>query len=413
MAFRHLLLRYSPRLGARWIVGLVVVAVLAVAATTFIRWTAPASPLDLVALGPDGRFEDTLRVPAEWADTAATTPDGVVRVPLMLGARNLGRSPVRPEWLSLSVPLRYRLTGTRGGELEGRMESGSPLITYRLEPGLGSVEPRRLPAMLPAHDTLWLEVIIPGYYCVAVADSIPEFVPAPPPPVHSMAEVRIFYSFEGGDLGDRRTGTLTVLMDTTLLAVDPPDPAPTFDMANDPVLAQPELDALILVGSRRSQCGEPGSTMELLSTVWETPAGGKFITLDYGGRVRKHLYDLDDDGVIERESWATGRDHEFTATRRTALPIPEFLLPVAPAGPYDMARIDSLPPDSIARLDPFRRAMRGPGPVPGGLAGPGADSVRRAGETSGDAATADSLPEPRVRPVGPIGRPVQLDTIPR
>lgn len=409
MALRHLLLRFSPTFGRGWLVVLAVLAVAGLAAT-LVRWTTPPPPLDLVALGPDGRFQDTLLIPSEWADTATTTPDGVVRVPLMLAARNLGRSAVRPERLSLSVPLRYRLTGTAGEELEARVESGSPLLTYTLRPELGPVEPERLPAMLPAHDTIWLEVVSPAYYCVAVADSIPEFVPAPPPPVHTMAEVRIFYSFEGGDLGHRRTGTLTVRMDTSLLAMDPPEAPPTFDMVNDPALAQPELDALLLVGSRRTECGEPGSAMTLLSTVWETPAGGRFITLDYGGTVRKHLYDLDGDGVIERESWAGGHEDQFTATRRTALPIPEFLLPITSSGAYDMARIDSLPPDSVVRLDPFRRAMQGPGAVPGGLAGPGADSVRRA-EAARAGVPPDSLPEPRVAPVGPIGRPVQIDTI--
>ncbi len=411
MAFRHLFQRFSPTLDGRWVILALVLLVLA-GLGTFIRWSGAAPPIDLVALGPDGRFQDTLIVPLEWGDTATHTPDAVARVPLILGVRNRGRRPVTPDSLSLSVPLRYRLTRGSGQELDGRTAAGSPLITYTLDPELEAIEPQRLPVLLPAHDTIWLEVVMPKYYCVALGDSVPEFVPAPPPPLHTMSSVRIFYSFEGQTMGERRTGTLAVHMDSSLLTVATPPAVPSYAMVNDAELASPELGALMRVGSRRSQCGEPGSAMELLSSVWETPDGGLFITLDYGGTVRKHLFDLDNDGIIERESWATGSRQAFTATRRTELPIPAFLLPVPESGEYDLARIDSLPPDSAARLDPFRGAMDGPGPVPGGSVGPAADSVRRARvEPIPDTLPSlESLPEPRIRPVGPIGRPIQLDS---
>jgi hypothetical protein len=422
MAFRYALLRLMPRLDGRWLLALLVVGAL-VGAASLIRWTGPAPPLDLVALGPEGRFEDTLRVPARWGDTATHTPDAVVRVPLILGVRNLGREPVTPERLSLSVPVRYRLTDADGQELPGRIEAGSPLVSYTLRPGLDRVEPQRLPTLIPAHDTLWLEVVIPTFYCVSVGDSIPEFVIAPPPPVRPLSDLRVFYSFEGGDLGERRTGTLSVRLDSTLLAVEQPPAPPAFPMEANADLAQPDLGALQRVGSRRSVCGEPESPMEILSTVWRTPAGGRFITLDYGGKVRKRLYDLDGDGMIERESWAPAGDGRFTATRRARFPIPGFLLPATPGGAYPLARFDSLSPDSLARLDPFRRAMRGPGPVPGGLAGPGADSASRRllepggpGRTEAAPAPAapalDALPEPRIERTGPLGRPARLDTIP-
>lgn len=429
MALRHLLLRFSPTIDRRWVIGAMVLAVLLVIGS-FIRWGGPSAPLHLLALGPEGQFHDTVVVPAAWGDTDTRTPDAVVRIPLILGVRNPGRVAVRPERLSLSLPLRYRLTARGGEELDGTTEPGSPLLTYTIHPRMPPIEPGRLPALLPEHDTLWLEVVIPAYYCVDVADSVPEFVPAPPPPVGAISNVRIFYAFDGGDLKDRRTGTLAVRMDSSLLTVTAAEAPPTFDMVNDPVLAQPELGSLQWVGSRHTQCGEPGTAMQLLSSVWETPEGGRFIALDYGGVVRKHLYDLNGDGVIERESWAPGQSGEFTATRRTALPIPAFLLPVtSPSGEYDVARIDSLPPDSILRLDPFRRAMTGPGAVPGGDFGPGSDTLRRAmaapagpGVAPGalgppdDPApaepAADTLPAPRIQPApGPLGQPVDMDTI--
>lgn len=400
MAFRHLLLRLSPRLDGRWLIGLLIVGAL-LAAGTFIRWSGPPPPLHLLALGPEGQFRDTVDVPASWGDTATTTPGAVARVPLILGVRNAGTRPVRPGRLSLSLPLRYRLSAAAGEALEPVSQPGSPLLTYTFDPELAPVEPERLPTLLPAHDTLWLEVVIPSYYCVALADSIPEFVPAPPPPVRMLGDVRIFYSFEGGQLSERRTGTLTVRVDTTLLQVQMPPSPPSFPMQADPVRASPDLGALRYAGSRRSMCGEPESPMELLSIVWETPSGGRFIALDYGGRVRKRLYDLDRDGVIERESWDPDGDGTFEATRRARLAIPEFLLPVA-SGPYDMARLDSLPADSLARLDPFRRAMPAPGPVPAGVP----DSApSRAADRAG-LPSLDSLPEPRIGPTGPLGRPV-------
>ena len=358
MAVRHLFLRFTPRLDGRWLIALLVVGAL-VGAATYIRWSGPAPPLDLVALGPEGRFADTLRIPGSWGDTATHTPEAVVRVPLILGVRNLGQEPVSPGRLSLSVPLRYRITDAEGWELDGHVEAGSPLVRYTLDPGLEDVQPQRLPTLLPAHDTLWLEVVVPSFYCVAVGDSIPEFVAAPPPPIGPLSDVRIFYSFEGGDLTERRTGTLAVRIDTALLDVDLPDSPPTFSMETDPGLARPELGSLQRVGSRRSLCGEPESPMELLSTVWETASGGRFITLDYGGTVRKHLYDLDGDGVIERESWAPAGDGRFTATRRARLPVPAFLLPTRPGGDYPLARFDSLSPDSLARGEPWD-----PGPTP-------------------------------------------------
>lgn len=428
MALRHIVQRLSPRLDRRWVIALLVLGVLALAAT-FVRWGRALPPLNLVALGPEGTFQDTVSVPAAWGDTAASAPDAIVRFPLVLAVRNPGTRPVRPERLELSLPVRYRLTAA-GEALDPRMDASSPLLSYTLTPQLPAIEPGRLPVLLPAYDTLWLEVISPSYYCVAVADSIPEFIVAPPPPLASMAEIRIFYSFEGGDLRDRLTGVLGVRLDTTVLRRDMPTQPPSFPMELNADLAMPDLGPLTYGGSRRSHCGEPEDPMELMTTVWETASGGRFIALDYGGAIRKHLYDLDGDGVIERESWDPNGDGRFDATRRARLPIPEFLLPTSGATSYDMARLDSLAPDSLARLDPFRRAMTGPGQLPptrdtaaaaaarGGVAPPAvarapgaaeAADTTAAGEDVAPQAPEDTVappPPPVRRPSQPLGRPV-------
>jgi hypothetical protein len=246
---RHILLRMAPRFSGRWILGLLLVGVL-VAAATFVRWGSPVVDLEVLALGPDGQFHERTVVPVGWADTATVTPDAVVRFPLILGVRNVGYEPARPERLVLSVPARFRLTGQAGEALDGTTDLTTPLIRYTLDPRLGPVEPGRLPTLLPAFETLWLEAVIPRYYCVELADSIPEFVPAPPPPLEAMSRVRLFYALEGGDVVERLTGILSLELDTAAMAVTLPDPPPTFPVERDPELANPDLGPLELVGSR-------------------------------------------------------------------------------------------------------------------------------------------------------------------
>ena len=292
---------------------------------------APEPPLHLVALGPDGTFRDTLEVPASWRDT---TIDAAVAVPLVLGVRNGGERAARPERLSLGVPVQYRLAD-RDGRLDGVLHAGSPLVTYTVETGLTPVEPGRLPALIPALDTIWLEVMIPAFHCVALGDSVPELIPARPPPVATLREVRIFFSFEGGDLSQRRTGTFTVRLDTALLDVEMPPTPPSFPVVRDTALASPAVGELRFAGSRPVECGGPQSPLVLRSTLWRTQDGGRVIVLTFGGAVRKRLYDLDGDGVIERESWDADGDGAFESTRSAQLPIPEMLLPVGRSAPRD------------------------------------------------------------------------------
>lgn len=328
--------RLLQHLGSPWVIGTAVVA-LVVAVIQLAPDRVPEPPLQLVALGPDGAFRDTLVVPATWQDTS-TSATGQLRVPLVLGVRNTGARTGRPDRLSVSLPFQYRLVDPEGA-LEAEREAGSPLVTYTVETGLDPVEPGRLPTLLPALDTLWLEVVVPAYHCMALADSIPELIPAPRPPLSTLTQVRVFYSFEGGDLTRRRTGTLTVRLDTALLDLERPEPPPSFPVITDTALASPEVGPLRRVGARRTGCGEPQDPFELRSTLWVTADGGQVITLEHGGVVRKRLYDLDADGVVERESWDADGDGTFETTRQARLSIPAFLLPVRVPGP----EADSLP----------------------------------------------------------------------
>ena len=322
-----------PGFDRRWLIVLAVI--LAVVVVQLLPRSEPEPPLHLVALGPEGTFRDTLEVPASWRDTTGAA----VAVPLLLGVRNRGQRAARPERLSLGVPVQYRLAD-RDGRLEGVLDAGSPLVTYTVDTGLAPVEPGRLPALIPALDTIWLEVIIPAFHCVALGDSVPELIPAAPPPVSTLREVRIFFSFEGGDLSRRRTGTLTVRLDTALLDVELPPAPPSFPVVRDPEQASPPVGELRFAGSRPVECGGPQSPLVLRSTLWRTQEGGRVILLTYGDAVRKRLYDLDGDGVIERESWDADGDGTFEATRRARLPIPEMLLPVGRSVPRDTTAPD-------------------------------------------------------------------------
>jgi hypothetical protein len=420
--------RFVPRFDSRWLVGLLIVGVV-VAGVTMVRWGVAPAELELMVLGQDGQFHAVLEMPADWGETATVTTDAVARFPLILGVRNTGIGPARPGRLQLAVPLRYRLTGPGGEELDGRVDPATPLITYTLDPRLESIEPGLLPAMLPAYETLWIEALVPRYYCVEMGGGIPEFLPAPPPPLTAMSDVRIFYVLEGGDMPERQTGTLSLRLDTTLMAVTMPAQPPAFPIETGAELARPALGPLQLVGSRQVLCGEPEAPMELLSTVWESEGGARLITLDYGGTVRKHLFDLNGDGVIDRESWDPEGDGRFTATRRVRMPTPEFLLPLPTAVAYDMARFDGIPADSLARLDPMGRAMPGPGPLPVGVdapeprvappvaatpgappappGAPGAPGAPPAAAPPVEPAEPAPTPPPARRPAQPLGRPVQ------
>src|SRR5690606_39824625 len=86
------------------------------------------------------------------------------------------------------------------------------------------VQPGRMPTLLPALDTLWLELVVPSFYCMALSDSVPEFVPAPQPDPAAISRVQIFYSFEGDALERRQTGLLTVQLDPALIAAEAPEP---------------------------------------------------------------------------------------------------------------------------------------------------------------------------------------------
>lgn len=350
---RLLVRRIGFRNRRRLTVGLLAVSAAAVV-LWLLPWRAGPASLELVALGSDGRFQSEVQIPRTWTDTSVSSQGALARVPLVLGVVNSGGRPARPGRLEISMPARFQLRTVDGRPVSGELGPGTPLIRYRLEMSFPRIEPGRVPTLLPALDTLWLELALPSFYCIALSDSVPEFVPAPPPPVNALSRVEIFYSFEGGELKNRQTGLLRIQLDPTVLRrAEAPRPPSFPSEVREPGFPLPPLVALKYGGARRSYCGEPEQPLEMLTTLWETVDGGRFFVLDYGGAPRKYLFDLNRDGIIELEMWDPDADGNFEARRRAALPIPSFLIPPTTASPFDPEIFASIPEDSVVRLDRF------------------------------------------------------------
>lgn len=317
--------------------------------------------LELTALGADGRFATSITIPRHWAQTGGLEPGAVVRVPLVLAVRNMGKEPAPPTRLELSLPTRYRLSRSNGQPLPAEFVPGTPLIRYSLAVPATRAAAGAIAGYQPVLDTVWLEPIIPSFYCIALSDSVPDFIPSPPAPVEAIARVRIFYSFAGEELEQRQTGLLAVQLDPALLKQEAPAPPPTFPAEyHDPVAPHPVLSGLIYKGSRKAFCGDPQDPIEILSTLWETPAGGRLFVLDYGGAPRKYLFDLNRDSIIELELWDASGSGHFDARRQARLPIPDFLMPPPGPPPFDASIFASLEPEQLLALERFGRVRATP-----------------------------------------------------
>jgi hypothetical protein len=323
----HIVQRFGFRITRGWATLIGAVGVLI--ATAF--WIGPFRPLPaelrLVALGGDGQFRANAGIPRAWADTAPLQSDVPARFPIVLAVHNEGARAVAPRELALSVPARFRLTDARGHPFDARPTVGNPLVRYTFTVTPTMIAPGQLPRMLSDLDTVWLEPIVPSYYCSALSDSVPEFMPAPPQDPRTLSTVRIFYSFDAPSR-DRQTGLLTLQLDPSLLDRKPAPQPPTFPITiRTPEAERPQLAEIEQVGSRTSYCGDPGSALELYDVLWETPEGGRLFVLYYGGSPRKYLYDLNRDSIIELEVWDADSDGKFEASRPARMPIPEFLMP--------------------------------------------------------------------------------------
>jgi len=330
-----------------------------VAAYVLFSMRARPAVLELVARGGDGQFRGEVAVDARAVDAGGATAGAVVRVPLTLGVRNNRGEAIRPTRLVLSLPTRYRLTRPDGNPLMGVLTPGVPLVRYALDLPIPELAPERRVVPIAA-DTLWLETILPAFQCVVLADQVPEFVPSPPVAAEALSRVQIFYSFEGEGLDRRHTGLLRVQLDPAVLRLEAPERPPVYATEyRSPGHAMPPFLALKYMGNRQAFCGEADDPIEILSTLWETPEGGRFLVLDHGGAPRKYLFDLDRDSIVEMEMWDATGDGHFEARRPARLPLPAFLMPPPPAPGYDPSHFEEMPDSVLIALDRFAVVRRG------------------------------------------------------
>ena len=351
---RHVL----QRLGFRATRGLAVLLLIAGVLSAAAFWIGPLRPapaeLHLVAAS-EGQYQQVVRMPASVADTFSLDGAAVGRYPLVLAMYNTGARAAEPVQLALSLPGQYRLTNSRGEAYPPRTVPGNPLTRYVFDLKPTVVPPGETPLALPGLDTLWLEPTVPSYYCTTFSDSIPEFVPAPPQNPALLANVNIFYSFATRSSA-RQTGILTIQLDPEAVRRDVAAPVNTFPTTiREPEVRRPQVPALFLVGTRVSQCGDAAYPLQIHSTLYRTPDGGRVFVLSLNNVVRKYLYDLNRDSIIELEIWDPDNDGLFEAGRPARMPIPEFLMPLRPprtiidslltdstGAPLDSAAIDSL-----------------------------------------------------------------------
>lgn len=357
---RQVFRRFRSKVRRRWILTGVggVVGVLIV---ILIPWRSRAGGLELLVLGADGRFSESVRIPRQWADTTGLASGAVLRVPLVFGLQNSGNKAYEPSRLELSMPIRFRLVRSDGQPLTGELTPGTPLIRYHLDLQTGTIRAGQAAIRFPKLDTIWLEPIIPSFYCMTFADSVPEFVPSPPAPIEAISRVSIFYSFNEEGVSQRQTGLLTIQLDPALLRQEAPEPPPVYPVSyREPAAPMPPFNSLQYMGSTRAFCGEPEDPMELLVTLWQTPEGGRFFVLDHGGAPRKYLFDLNRDSIIELEMWDPDADGRFEAWRAARLPIPSFIMPPQSAPAYDLAMVfDAIDPDSLYLIDRYATVLRG------------------------------------------------------
>jgi hypothetical protein len=295
-------------------------------------WLGPLRPLppelQLLALSRDGEFVPIVQPILMRPDTVAAAADVVARAPLVLAARNVGAESARPHGLRIAVPGRYRLTGPDGDALPSTSAPGTPLTQYDLSIDFPELRPNEMPVVLPAYDTLWIEAVLPQYHCSLMVEGVPDFIPAPPYDAETIATVQLYYGFEVPGT-ERQTGLLTVQLDPSLLTrATLPNPQRARVSVHAESAPRPDLGPLTQVGTRRAQCGDPESPIELRTVLWEGDAGGLMYEVYVDDLPRKLVYDLNLDGRADLEIWDAEGDGGFRALRETSYVIPSFLRPL-------------------------------------------------------------------------------------
>jgi hypothetical protein len=346
----HLVQRFGIHIGRGWVALFLVVLVGLLAA----YWIGPLRPLppeiELLAVDGDQSVAE-LSVSAELDEGA-----GILRFPVPLAVRNVGAREGVTRRLVLSVPARYRVVTPRG-RLTGEMTPGVPLRRYQIELPPVKLEPGAPPQQLTGLESLWLEPDLPRFYCNNQGNDVPEFIPAPRHEPGSISEVRIFYSIATRNSPERSTGLLTVHVDPAQLQVTPGEMPPAFPTTFEQT-PLPDIGQVSYGGTRTAWCGDPEQPMELFTVTWQGQGGTRLFAIHVNDVARKLLWDVNGDGIIDREAWDVDGDGTFEARRQARYPVPDLLLPLPPRDP-EMLEPDNTPRDS-AWLAVFANAGAGP-----------------------------------------------------
>jgi hypothetical protein len=323
MRILNLLRARAPR---RWLVALLVVVIIFGLTVWFGPFRAPPPSFVLLALDASGRFTATADMMGMQADTLPENSAGLPRLPFVLAMQNVGGRPGRPRVLDLYLPSFLVLYDAQGNPIDRQREGGNPLVHYQFELPRDPVEPGGLPVVLPGRERMWLEPALAQFVCVIGVDGVPEFRPAPDYDPQLLSQVRIFYSLSEGGRA-RSTGLLSLRLAPELLNTSPAPEPPLFPTITRSDATLPDTTLLVRVGTRAASCGELDVPLTVHSTSFRTPGGGRVLAVQFEGRSRKWLFDLEGDSLIDAEVWDPDGDGTFDAGRRARFPIPPFLLP--------------------------------------------------------------------------------------
>jgi hypothetical protein len=343
----------------RIIIALVIIgAIVALGAYWIGPGVVPRARLHLVALDAESRFGAVASLPAP--DPAA----GDARQPLILAVRNDGARESGVHSISLSAPGWIRFYNASGPVEPTEDQADEPLRKFVFTLGGEPIDPGALPQVPAGLDRMWVAADVPAITCRLRWDDVPELAPAPPWNADALDSVVVFYSIEGER--ERHTGVLTLGLDRAGL----PNDAVRFT-SGDPVVRRPgagppPTDSLTLHGERNVTCGAPGRRVALHVTVWNTATGRNWI-LSHESLPRRILFDVNGDGLIDRESWDGDADGFFEAVRTASFAPPDYLMPgdtavaaplnvaadsasAQPSAPRDSAGAaqDTVPPDTAA-----------------------------------------------------------------
>jgi hypothetical protein len=343
--------RFGINIGRGWVILFLIAGSLLLGA----YWIGPLRPiparLQLLAIDGDRAVEQIAVEPGRAAD-------GGIVFAIPVAVRNVGAQTARPSRVVLSVPPQFRVATPRG-RIVGQASAGVPLRRYPIALPRDVLRPDSQTRTLSGLDTIYLELDLPRYYCATQGPQIPEFSSAPKYNAQTLSDIRIFYSFTDPSSRDRQTGLLRVQLDPALLDIAPAPNPPMFPTVIEaPEARAPDTGTLLFAGVRIAHCGDPELPVDLYTVLWETRAGGRLFVVYVDELVRKRLYDMDRDGIIELETWDTDGDGRFEARRDARYAVPEFLVPLPPRDPA-MTQPDPVRPDS-AWLALFHSPDRGP-----------------------------------------------------